>query len=125
MGRYRALHWRSTKENEFVPNHIITFAENNDWTFKERKIIHKENLEHWIDNNQMVFPVDYEGIYLGSDGPTLGSFPRWINEDIELLTFKTPWIVVDPGTAESYDAYGYVIINAKGNTMSVYHQWGE
>jgi len=39
--------------------------------------------------------------------------------------FKTGWTTVDPGTDNSIEENGFVIINVKGTEMSVYHLWGD
>lgn len=124
-GGHRAMFWKSKTENEFRTKEIIDFAKENNWVFIEKKNVKKEELESWTYNRELVFPLNHEGMQSGSGTPSYADFPRWLNDDLELLKFKTPWIVVEPGSGESSDAYGYVLINNKGNEMSMYHMWGE
>jgi hypothetical protein len=82
---------------------IREFAEMNEWFFittsKEFKFPHGDNLPKEIE--------------------------KCIQNDFLILTFKTDWILVEPGSGDTFDALGYVFINPNGKEMTVYHVWGE
>jgi hypothetical protein len=126
-GGHRAMYWRGTRANEFIKQDIIDFAAENGWTFVEEFDFNRADMDSWTCDNKKIFPLDYEGFNpaLRKINETHLYFPRWINGDIQLLKFKTDWITVTPGSGESYDAFGYVLLNVDKSEMSVYHLWGE
>lgn len=126
-GGHRAMYWKGKGENEFIKQDIIDFATDNGWVFVEALKFSKTDLGSWTFDKKKIFPVDHEGFNpaLTETSATYLHFPRWINGDIELLKFKTDWVAVTPGSGESNEAFGYVLINIDKNEMSVYHLWGE
>lgn len=52
-------------------------------------------------------------------------FPRWINTDLTVFSFKTNWLSIQPGNDSSTVANGFVLLSSDPRKMSVYHIWGE
>ena len=126
-GGHRAMYWKAEKQGTFISREIIGFAEKNGWEFVDSLEIQADELKTWYYNNTAVFPLSYTGF---SKTPTSNKsecewFPRWINVGLKVYQFKTGWIAYDPGTDNSIDENGFVILNIDGNEMSVYHLWGE
>lgn len=96
------ISWEFT-EDEIDEYQIREFAEKNEWLFKR---VGKE----------FIFPYDYD---------TPKEIIKCIEGDFTILTFKTDWILVEPGSGETFNALGYVFINPQRSKMTVYHRWGE
>ena len=126
-GGYRSMLWESHEQGQFTSNEIVEFATNNGWTFVRRTKFVGAEIEQWTYDRKMIFPLSDRGFNSKpkDNNHTYSSFPRWITGDIELLEFKTGWMIVAPGTGKASPAYGYVIINNDKSKMSVYHLWGE
>jgi hypothetical protein len=52
-------------------------------------------------------------------------FPRWFSGPVKLYKFRTGWVTIEPGTGNSNEENGFVLINSDGTEMAVYHLWGE
>jgi len=54
--------------------------------------------------------------------PIYKYFPRLISDTtLKVYILKTGWITVEPGTNNSIDENGFVVLNNDGDEMSVYH----
>ena len=42
-----------------------------------------------------------------------------------VYTFKTGIVMIEPGTGNSIEVNGFVVLDNEGTEMSVYHLWGE
>ena len=119
--------WISDNEGYFTERQIIDFATSNGWEFVQSTKFSRQATERWNYDRKMIFPLSDRGFdpNVRVNDHTYSNFPRWITGDIELLEFKTGWVIVTPGTGKSNLAFGYVLINKDKNKMSVYHLWGE
>lgn len=126
-GGHRALHWIATNQNEFNSNKIIDFASKNGWTLVDSSKFKKDDVKSWIYINKPIFPLSHEGFKpkLPSTISTYNYFPRLITSDLSVFRFKTGWVSIVPGTNDTNEINGFVLINDKKNEMEVYHLWGE
>jgi len=125
-GGHLAMHWKSKKEKAFSSKEIIDFATRNGWELVDTLEVRSEDLKTWDYNKIPIFPLSHTGF---SSTPINDSmhekFPRWINTGLKVYMFKTGWTTVDPGTGESNQVNGFVVLENSGSEMSVYHLWGE
>ena len=82
---------------------IIQFAERNNWEYLSTE-----------SNFEFPYPAN-----------ELEDLSKFLTDYQEILTFKTNWIIVEPGSGESFDALGYIFLNSERSKMTVFHRWGE
>jgi hypothetical protein len=83
-------------------------------------------LKQWEEDEMPIFPLSNKGFNPHpAENAAFRNFPRWINSDLTVFSFKTQWLSVQPGSDSSTVANGFVLISADGQKMSVYHIWGE
>jgi len=77
-------------------------------------------------NNKEVFPLTSTGFSdtLLNDSH-LTDFPRWFGGQVKVYKFKTGWVAIEPGTDNTIEENGFVIINSDKREIAVYHLWGE
>ncbi len=126
-GGHRAIYWKADKAKTFNVKETIDFAIKNGWKLVDSVNITTEDLNTWKDINKPIFPLSCEGFTKNATikHSEYEYFPRWINAEAKVYMFKTGWIIIDPGTNESIDVNGFVLLSNEGNEMSVYHLWGE
>lgn len=125
-GGYRAMHWKAEKQEAFNSKELISFAEKNDWELVDSSTIPADKLTNWTFNGKPIFPLSHTGFASSPENnSTYENFPRWINTDLKIYMFKTGWVMYEPGTNDSYDVNGFVVLNNDGSEISVYHLWGE
>ena len=108
-GGHKSLYWHSSTPNAFEPSKLISFANKNNWTIADTLRFKEEQVLNWKFDGKSLFPLSSMGF-----DPT-GT----------IYKFKTGWTLVDPGTAKTTDALGYVLLNNDKTEMSVYYLWGE
>ncbi|MFN7098993.1 MAG: hypothetical protein ACK4M4_01300 [Flavobacterium sp.] len=125
-GGHRAMYWKTEIKKTFKPEKIIEFAKENGWTLTATEKINSKGMKNWNENGKTVFPLTSQGFKpeLMEDNIS-EDFPRWINSDITIYKFKTNFVTIEPGTDNSIEENGFVIINEDGTEMSVYNLWGE
>jgi hypothetical protein len=126
FGGHRAMYWKTDLIKTFEPEKIIEFAKENGWTLTTTEKINSEDMKNWNENGKKVFPLTSKGFKPELIEDNISEdFPRWINSDITIYKFKTNFVTIEPGTDNSIEENGFVIINKDGNEMSVYNLWGE
>lgn len=121
-GGHRELYWKSNKKNTFASRDLIDFATRNGWQIADSIHIKAEILKKWMNDGE-TFPFTYSDF--NDSSITRSKFPGWISSDVQLYRFKTGWIAVEPGNARETEKNGYIVINANGTELAVYHLWGE
>jgi len=125
-GGHRAIYWKSDKANSFTSNNVLQFARKNGWTLVDSSTFDSDQTSRWNYNNQPVFPLTNVGF---SDtilnNSHLTDFPRWFGGQVSVLKFKTGWVTIEPGTDNSIEENGFILINSDRTEMAVYHLWGE
>lgn len=125
-GGHRAIHWRTESKKTFKSEKIIAFAKENGWTLTGIEKFNPESMKDWEENGKSVFPLTSQGFKPELIEDNISKdFPRWINSDITVYKFKTNFVTIEPGTDNSIEENGFVIINKDENEMSVYNLWGE
>lgn len=127
-GGHLAYNWEAEKSATFKVGKLLEFCRKNDWKLVDSSRIVENEMNDWIRNGRTIFPF-YESGYSMKDtndrSPVIFEFPRWIHEDLRIYSFKTDWVLFEPGTDERINVNGFVLINDQGTKMSVYHLWGE
>lgn len=125
-GGHRAMQWKAERQKTFNSKEIIDFAVKNGWVFMDSLEVQTNELKTWNYNSAPIFPLSHTGFsVMSNNNSTHKYFPRWINTNLKIYKFKTGWTAIEPGTDNSIDENGFVILNIDGNEMSVYHLWGE
>jgi hypothetical protein len=125
-GGHRAIYWKSDKAKTFTSTNVLDFARKNGWTLIDSSKFNEDQTKKWTYNRQAVFPLTSTGF---SDtvlnNTQLEHFPRWFGGQIKMFKFKTGWVTIEPGTDDSNEENGFVIIDSEEEEMAVYHLWGE
>ena len=126
-GGYRAIYWKTDKTKTFNSSNVLAFARKNGWFLLDSSDFSEEQINKWTTyDNKAVFPLTSIGFTDTVFHSTqLEKFPRWFNGPIRLYKFTTGFITIEPGTDESIEENGFVLINEYKTEMSVYHLWGE
>lgn len=126
FGGHRAVYWKSEKKNAFTSAHVLQFAKKNGWTLIDSSQYNSNKTSKWTYNNKAVFPLTSTGFSDAVENNTqLENFPRWFGGQVTVFKFKTGWETINPGTHNSIEENGFVLINSDGTEMAVYHLWGE
>ena len=125
-GGHRAVYWKSEKPLIFDTKNILDFATKNGWTLVDSLEFTKEQTDKWIYSKNAIFPLTSIGF---SDtvlnDAHLEDFPRWFGGQVKLYKFKTGWVTIEPGTDNSIEENGFVLLNQDKSELAVYHLWGE
>ena len=125
-GGHRAMYWKTETPETFKYEKIIEFAEENGWILTGTEKFGLEKIKNWKENGKLIFPLTSQGFNSEVIEDNISEdFPRWINSDITVYKFKTNFVTIEPGTDNSIDENGFVIINKDGTEMSLYNLWGE
>ncbi|SEN75972.1 hypothetical protein SAMN05216436_12152 [bacterium A37T11] len=126
-GGHIAMYWKTEKPGFFNSKEVIAFAVKNGWELKDSLDIQLDNLKTWRYNNVPIFPLSYTGFSIVPKirDSEYENFPRWIHANLKIYEFTTGWLTYDPGTDNSFEINGFVVVNTEENEMSVYHLWGE
>lgn len=121
---YRAIHWIANENDFFTADEVIAFAQENDWPLIDSTAYSAASIQCWAYAGQPIFPLGFNGFDPRAGGEeSYRCFPRWINTDLVIYKFKTPWLTVVEG--EWQDAMGYAVISADSRQMALYHLWGD
>jgi hypothetical protein len=125
-GGHRAMYWKVDNSDTLISSNILEFAHKNGWTLVDSIEFKQNQTNKWIYNRKTVFPLTSRGF---SDtllnNTQLEYFPRWFGGQIKVYKFKTGWVTIEPGTDNSIEENGFVIIKQDKKEMAVYHLWGE
>jgi hypothetical protein len=125
-GGHRALYWKSNEDKTFSSVGIIKFATENGWKLIDSSEYQAHHTTKWTYLGKPIFPLDHTGFSeVPSNNSTFEYFPRRFGGTVKVFKFKTGWIAIAPGTDNSIEENGFVLVNNLGNEMSVYHLWGE
>jgi len=125
-GGHRAIYWKSGKPLTFDTKSILEFAIKNGWTFTDSSEFEQNQTMKWTYGNKEIFPLSNTGFNdTIKDISTYSYFPRWFGGELKLYKFKTGWVTIEPGTDNSTEENGFVLINQEKSELAVYHLWGE
>ncbi len=117
-GGYRILHWES-QTNEFEINDILKFAKENGWTLMDSCNYGKNLPQSWTYSDKKIFPYNYDNS-IDLNNQINDKFQRWIDSDFKLLSFKTGWIIIKPGTDKSTERTGFVLVSNDKTKMTTF-----
>ena len=124
-GGYTTLHLKA-KGAVFNPTEILSYANKNNWVLFDSVDVNSKDLLSWTYINTPIFPLSHTGFSTeSSNNAFYKNFPRWITKSSKVFMFKTGWITIVPGTDESTNVNGFVLLSNDHTEMSVYHLWGE
>lgn len=124
-GGYTTLHWKA-EGVVFNPTEILSYANKNNWVLVDSVDVYSKDLLSWSYINTPIFPLSHTGFSAeSSNNAVYKNFPRWITKSSKVFMFKTGWITIEPGTDESNNVNGFVLVSNDHTDMSVYHLWGE
>ncbi len=125
-GGSRSLHWKSEKAYSFSSIRIIDFAKDNGWEFTDSSTIDIAQTTKWLDGEKEIFPMTSIDLTNANTNIYIyHNFPRWFGGNIKLYKFKTGWLRFEPGTDNSTEENGFVLISEDYSEFAVYHFWGE
>jgi hypothetical protein len=126
-GGHTAIHWKAENLNVFQSADVTAYARKNGWDLVDSIAIDTNMLNQWYNIKRPIFPLSHEDFDLSasSNYSTYEDFPRWINTKSTVYRFKTSWVFIEPGTDETNNINGFVLLNNDGSEMSVYNVWGE
>jgi hypothetical protein len=122
-GGYKIVHWES-KNGDFETNDILMFAKENGWTLIDSCNYGKNLPQSWTYADKKIFPYNYDKS-VDIDNQINDKLQRWIDCDFKLFSFKTGWIIIKPGTDESTERTGFVLLSNDKRKLTVNHLWGE
>ena len=99
---------------------MLAFAKEKGWTCSKSKPVSSTEVAAWVYRQEPVFPLIF-----GENNVHTEDMKRHIDGSAILIRCDSGWIRVDPGSAESSTAFGYILLSTDGARMAVYHFWGE
>ena len=125
-GGHRAMYWKANEENTFSSSNVIDFATKNGWALVDSLEFSQDQTNKWTYSNNPIFPLSNTGFTdMITSTSTYQYFPRWFGGQVKVYKFKTGWVTIEPGTDNSMEENGFVIMNKDKNEIAVYHLWGE
>ena len=125
-GGHRAVYWKSEKPLTFDTKNILDFAAKNGWTLTDSSEFDQTQTIKWTYDDKEIFPLSSTGFNDTIENiSTYNYFPRWFGGQLKLYKFKTGWVTIEPGTDNSIEENGFVLLNQDKSEMAVYHLWGE
>lgn len=127
-GGKRSLFWSTPVNGTFSEKEVLEFASANKWEPVDSMTFTRKELHSWHHDGIPVFPIYFDGaikIYSENNLSAYTAFERWIESDLKVYRCRTNWLLFYPGTDESTQENGYIIISQDGRQMTIYHLWGE
>jgi hypothetical protein len=124
-GGHTAMYWKADNANTFRSKNVLEFAKTNGWTLVDSSTFNQDETNKWTYINNAIFPLTSTGFSdtLLNDQHLL-NFPRWFGGKIKVYKFKTGWVAIEPGTDNTIEENGFVLIADNENEMAVYNLWG-
>lgn len=121
------IDWVANKNFEFNIADIIEIASKNDWQFIDSTEYYKADLLKMTQNGKPIINLPLKNFTMEQNGTDLKSkfLPRKIKTDFKLYRFKTGWLIFEPGTDNSTQENGFILLSSDNKKMTVYHIWGE
>lgn len=125
-GGHRAVYWKSDKPSTFDTKSILDFAIKNGWTLTDSSEFDQNQTIKWMYDNKKIFPLSNTGFNDTIKSiSTYNYFPRCFGGQLKLYKFKTGWVTIEPGTDNSIEENGFVLLSQDKSELAVYHLWGE
>jgi hypothetical protein len=125
-GGHRAAYWKSKKPLSFDTKNILDFAARNGWILTDSSEFDENHTNKWRYDTKDIFPLSSLGFNdTIRNSSTYNYFPRWFGGQLKLYKFKTGWVLIEPGTVNSNEENGFILLNQNRSELAVYHLWGE
>ena len=127
FGGRLAINWIANKNTGFNIKEVTELAAKNNWKLIDSSIYKKSELINMTDLGK---PTIYLPLKNFTPKPKIQDLKseavtRWIEKDFKLYRFKTDWLIFEPGTNDSTQENGFIVISSDNKQMTVYHLWGE
>ncbi|MCG2420550.1 hypothetical protein K8089_16125 [Aequorivita sp. F47161] len=121
------INWSADKNTEFNIKKITELASQNGWKLIDSTNYNKVDLINMSDFGKPTINLPLKNFTPESTEANLKSesFPRFIETDFKLYRFKTKWLIFEPGTDNSTQDNGFVLLSSDNKRMTVYQLWGE
>ena len=121
------IHWIADQNSEFNILDIKEIASQNDWRIIDSVKYKKADLQKMTADRKPTIRLPLENFTPEPKQADLKSkqLPRRITTDFTLYRFKTDWLLFEPGTDDSTEENGFVLLSSDNKEMTVYHIWGE
>jgi len=122
-----AINWKSKSETDFNINELIKIADKNSWKFIDSIKIDQAELKKMADYKKSTIQLPLKNFEPNPKGDDYKSksLPFWIEGVLKLYRFKTNMRIFEPGTDDSTNETGFILLSENKLEMSVYHIWGE
>ena len=125
-GGHRAILWHAPDSLRFRTLEVLGFAKSNGWNLVDSLRVDSSAIRSWQWLGNPVFPLSSDGFSLVAEYDYIYKyFPRWIFSNAVVYIFKTGWLTYQPGSDNSTDINGFILLSEDGKILSVYHLWGE
>jgi hypothetical protein len=127
FGGTLTINWIAENGSEFNIKEITELAAKNDWKLIDSTKYQKADLTNMTDFGKPTINFPLKNFTPQSKREELNSesFPRWIETEFKLYRFKTDWLIFEPGTDNSTQENGFVLLSSDKKQMTIYHLWGE
>jgi hypothetical protein len=125
-GGHCAIYWKCDKTSTFDTKSVLDFAIKNGWALTDSSEFDQNHTIKWMHDDKKIFPLSSTGFNdTIKNISTYNYFPRWFGGQLKLYKFKTGWVTIEPGTDNSIEENGFVLLNQDKSELAVYHLWGE
>ncbi len=121
------INWEANENSEFNVEEIIKLASKNNWELIDRVKYQKVDLIEMKEYGKPIINLPLKNFTPKPKKSDLKSksYPRWIDTDFTLYRFKTRWLIFEPGSDDSTQENGFVLLASDNKKMTLYHIWGE
>lgn len=126
-GGHTAIQWEHKDSAYFTCKNAIEFAQKHEWVLIDSARYPAVVVQKWVYDRKAIFPLSNSGFDPAMQEPstTFSNFPRNIESEVCVYAFSSGWLSIKPGTDETEERNGFILISADGKKMAVYHLWGE
>jgi len=127
FGGTLTINWIADNDSEFSIKELTEFTSKNDWKLIDSTEYKKVDLTNMTDLGKPTINLPLKNFKPESKKSNTNSesFPRWIETDFTLYRFKTSWHIFEPGTDDSTNENGFILLSSDNREMTIYHLWGE
>ena len=121
------INWAAKNNSKFNIADVEKIASKNDWKLIDSVEYYTADLKKMTDFEKPTINLPLKNFTPEKQQADLksNSIARKIETDFTLYRFKTGWIIFEPGTDNSTQENGFVLLSSDKKEMTVYHIWGE
>lgn len=117
-GGMTSIFWKSNTSNAFTENELIEFANKNEWILLDSISFYRDTLTKKSFSKLKIDPYSLDLL-------NASILPKVTFNDHKIFIFKTTWLTIEPGNTRETFANGFGILNSNGNTLKIFHFWGD